>query len=103
MTLQPGDVVIVVRADGLVQFWEQDTPEVLEYLDNVQELSTCQCAHDHCPAEEMPGWRAQLANGTLEQDITCCSGCGVGLSYGTEREKGSKHPLCSRCTWIAYG
>ena len=63
MTLQPGDVVIVVRANGRVQYWEQDTPEVREYLERVQELSTCQCAHDHCSIEEMPGWREQLAEG----------------------------------------
>ena len=63
MNLQPGDVVIVVKANGLVQYWEQDTPEVRAYLDSVQELSTCQCAEDHCPAEEMPGWRQALVNG----------------------------------------
>ena len=63
MNLQDGDVVIVVRADGRVQYWEQDTPEVLAYLERVEELSTCDCAHDQCPAEEMPEWREALAEG----------------------------------------
>ena len=70
--LQPGDVVIIVKANGQVCYWEQDTPEVLAYLENVQQLSTCQCEHDHCPAEEMPGWREQLASGqvsTLTLDL----------------------------------
>ncbi len=63
MKLQPGDVVIVVRADGRIQYWEQDTPEVLAYLDSVEALSTCECEHDRCPVDEMPGWRQQLAEG----------------------------------------
>lgn len=66
MKLNPGDKVIVVRADGLVQYWEQDTPEVLEYLEAVESLSTCDCPHDHCPADEMPMWRDLLANDQLD-------------------------------------
>ena len=64
MQLNEGDVVIVVRANGQVCFWAQDTPEVLEFLDNVQALSTCACTDDHCPADEMPMWRKQLVDGT---------------------------------------
>lgn len=97
MLLQPGDVVIIVKPNGRTFYWEQDTPEVLAYLDNVEALSTCACEHDQCPVEEMSdgwactvceraieygqsclehtnaqpyyrqGWRAQLANGQVER------------------------------------
>lgn len=63
MRLEPNDVVIVIKPDGRVVFWEQDTPEVLAYLERVESLSTCDCANDHCPADEMPGWRQQLMEG----------------------------------------
>lgn len=47
MALQPGDVVIVVKANGQVCYWAQDTPEVLAYLGSVRELSLCQCQQAH--------------------------------------------------------
>ena len=65
MKLEPNDVVIVIKPDGRVVFWEQDTREVLEYLERVESLSTCDCADDHCPVDEMPGWRQQLMEGKL--------------------------------------
>lgn len=65
MTLQPGDVVIVLHLSGQVSYWEQDTPDVLEYLDNVAELSTCDCPGDVCQQEEMDRWRQQLAEGRV--------------------------------------
>lgn len=63
MDLQPGDVVIVVKANGQVCYWAQDTPEVLAYLDAVKELSTCDCDADFCPSYEMPEWREALRQG----------------------------------------
>lgn len=68
MNVQPGDVVIVLHGNGQVSFWEQDTPEVLVYLEAVQELSTCDCEGDVCGAGEMDGWREQLARGKVKPE-----------------------------------
>lgn len=64
MLLGPDDVIIVIQPDGMVKLWAQDTPEIIACLDAVEELSTCECAHDQCPSEEMPDWREQLRDGT---------------------------------------
>ena len=76
--LHPGDVVIVVRADGLIQYWEQDTPEVLASLERVEELSTCRCLGDRCPTDEMASrWE--------------CNECGAPLEYGQACRVGVFH------------
>ena len=55
--------IIVVLSDGRVQFWQQDSPEVRELLEAIEELSTCECSEDVCPAGEMLDWREQLMMG----------------------------------------
>ena len=68
MHIQPGDVVIVLHSNGQVSFWEQDTPEVLEYLEAVEALSTCDCPGSVCGAGEMEGWREQLTQGKVRPE-----------------------------------
>jgi hypothetical protein len=65
MTLQPGDKVIVLHPGGQISYWQQDTPDILEYLEQVQALSTCDCNEDICPAHEMDSWRLQLYEGII--------------------------------------
>jgi hypothetical protein len=64
--LEPDDVVIIVKPDGRVVYWAQDTPEVLAYLERVEALSTCDCADDRCPADAMLGWRQQMLEGRID-------------------------------------
>ena len=59
---------ILHSVNGQVSFWEQDTPEVLAYLEAVQELLTCDCEHDVCGVGEMEGWREQLAQGKVRPE-----------------------------------
>lgn len=65
MQLQSGDVIIVLHPNGQVSFWEQDTPEVLVYLEAVESLSTCDCPGEVCSQDEMEKWREQLAEGRV--------------------------------------
>ena len=69
MTIQPGDVIIVLRSDGQVSYWEQDTPWVRAYLAAVEEISTCLCPHDVCHQDEMDTWRQQLAVGRIVPEV----------------------------------
>lgn len=60
--LEPGDSIIVLKADGSMQYWHQAFPELIADLSITVESteSTCDCEHDQCPAHEMPGWNRHL-------------------------------------------
>src|SRR5437773_7991470 len=60
MKVQPGDVIIVLHTNGQVSFWEQDTSEVLAYLEAVEELSACLYPEAMRQQDEMAGWREQF-------------------------------------------
>lgn len=58
--LEPGDRIIVFKADGTMLLWAQDHPELERMMHVEQVTSTCDCEHDVCPADEMPGWNQHL-------------------------------------------
>ena len=66
MQLEPDDIVVVIKANGLVSFFAQDLPETEALLERIQALHTCECAEDICPAWEMPDWRQRLLNGEYD-------------------------------------
>lgn len=60
--LEDGDAIIVLKADGTLQFWHQSFPDLVADLTISvdRQTRTCDCEEDICPAWEMPGWNKLL-------------------------------------------